>query len=407
MPTPVADTKGRTETDESRGAAVARVASAATIDELIRRWRQLGVDFPIVAAAAQIGITAVAIIVFRHLVPQGPFAQSGSGYGAWDGVHYLAIAQYGYQVDGDTAFFPLYPLLVHAAHTVTRLSYVRSGMLVSDVAAAAAFVVLHRLIVRSLGRQVADRSILLLLAFPFALFLNVVYTESLTLLLVALFFLFLQQNRWWWAMAAGAFASATHDLGVLLVLPALWYWWFHGRSPVRLFSIALIAGGLVAYAAYLLVRFHDPLEFSAAQKYWGRQAVVPVWTILRSLAHINFHAPDPTTWNLNMVSFLNGTITLGVIGLACWGLLAPRLPGEQMVYLTTTLLASIATGLTKGAPAVYWTTSYGRSMLVLFPAFIILGSLLTRRSVFVAVVVSMLTLRVLLTGMFADGFWVT
>lgn len=348
----------------------------------------------------------VAINLFRHLVPPGPFPMASSGYGAWDGVYYQGVAQFGYRSPGDSAFFPLYPLAIRAVHGITRLSYLHSGELISDVSAIVALVLLHRLVARRDGRTLADHSVLLLVAFPFAFFLNVVYTEALDLMLILLFFVLLESGRWYWAMLAGAAAAATHDLGVLLVLPALWYWWRHGRSPLRLLSIAMIGASLAAYAGFLYWRFHNPLQFVNSHGFWGREVVVPVWSVVQSLAAVDLHASSLTDWNVSLAALLNGTVTLVVVALTLWALVRRVLPGEQAVYLSTSLLASIVTGTTKGAPPVWWTASYGRSMLVLFPAFIVLARLLRRPALVLAVAMSLLAVRVLITGLFSDGFWV-
>ena len=67
----------------------------------------------------------------------GPFAR-------WDAGWFIAIARHGYDNPQAAAFFPLYPLVVHAVAFVTR-SEVAAGMLVSLASAAGAAALLWRL----------------------------------------------------------------------------------------------------------------------------------------------------------------------------------------------------------------------------------------------------------------------
>src|SRR5207302_5233482 len=70
----------------------------------------------------------------------------------WDGDWYLSIARDGYphhlpEVAGkatasNIAFFPLYPLTIRAVHAVTPLSYKSAAVVVANVFAATAVVLL-------------------------------------------------------------------------------------------------------------------------------------------------------------------------------------------------------------------------------------------------------------------------
>src|SRR2546425_7210902 len=65
-------------------------------------------------------------------------------FAQWDSGWFLRIAQHGYDVKQTAAFFPFYPLVVHAVAEVVR-SYVVAGVLVSLASGATAVVILHRL----------------------------------------------------------------------------------------------------------------------------------------------------------------------------------------------------------------------------------------------------------------------
>src|SRR5437763_17200909 len=76
-----------------------------------------------------------------------------------DASRYLQIAHYGYQSASDTAFFPLFPLLVAAfAHLAGNgdWSYLFGGMLISNLALLGTLFVLYQLAVESSGDEVAQ-----------------------------------------------------------------------------------------------------------------------------------------------------------------------------------------------------------------------------------------------------------
>jgi hypothetical protein len=74
-----------------------------------------------------------------------------------DAAWFIGIAQHGYQRNGGEVFYPLYPLLLAGVARVIGHAWVAAGILVSLAAAAAAFVLLHRLAARLIGEDGAPR----------------------------------------------------------------------------------------------------------------------------------------------------------------------------------------------------------------------------------------------------------
>lgn len=126
----------------------------------------------------------------------------------WDALHYLWIAQSGYRHAGDTVFFPLYPLLVHAAAWLTG-SDVRAGIIVSLGALAVALTLLHRLTTLELGRRAADATVLLIAFAPLSFFFSALYTESLFLALSVGAVYAARRDRWAVACLLAALAAVT------------------------------------------------------------------------------------------------------------------------------------------------------------------------------------------------------
>ncbi|GAB7190305.1 hypothetical protein NUM3379_10110 [Kineococcus sp. NUM-3379] len=171
-------------------------------------------DVLLVYAAARAFSAAVLDRVARF---QEPAVWTGAdpGFGdmlvLWDAQWYRQIAEEGYPravvrgPDGlprqsALAFYPLFPLLVRAATGLTGLPFAVAGPVLALVLGAAAAVVVHRLVLEAVlasgaGAQAAGRgawaAVVLLSVYPASPVLQVAYTESLALLLLAVFLLLL------------------------------------------------------------------------------------------------------------------------------------------------------------------------------------------------------------------------
>ena len=201
----------------------------------------------------------------------------------WDAIWYLGIADDGYDGGADTAFFPLYPLLVRALvwpHPSEGALLV-SAYVVSLACFAGALWLLHRLAERELGRRVAGATVWLIAFFPAALFFSAPYSESLFLLVSVGAFYAARTDRWAWAGVLAAAAAATRSAGIVLLLP-LFLLWLDSR-PRRdgdLAWLALAPLGLAAYALHLELAHGDALAFLDAQEAWYRDFAGPfvgVW----------------------------------------------------------------------------------------------------------------------------------
>src|SRR3989338_7087953 len=56
-----------------------------------------------------------------------------ASWAQWDGGHYLNIAKYGYPLNSDFAFFPVYPSLIRFITLFFQNNYLLSGLLVSNI----------------------------------------------------------------------------------------------------------------------------------------------------------------------------------------------------------------------------------------------------------------------------------
>jgi hypothetical protein len=201
----------------------------------------------------------------------------------WDAVWYLGIAHDGYDGGPDTAFFPLYPLLVRAfvLPYPSEAALLVSAYAVSLACFAGALWLLERLVALELGRSVAGATVWLIALFPAAVYFGAPYSESLFLLVSVGAFYAARTERWAWAGALAVAATATRSAGVVLLVPLLLLWLdsrpHRGRD---LAWCALAPLGLAAYALHLELAHGDAFAFLDAQDAWMRDFAGPfggVW----------------------------------------------------------------------------------------------------------------------------------
>ncbi|KKS94510.1 MAG: hypothetical protein UV71_C0025G0002 [Microgenomates group bacterium GW2011_GWC1_43_13] len=158
------------------------------------------------------------------------------GFGNFDGVHYLRIAQNGYDALYTPAFFPVFPMLIKLASSVipknplvdTALyvdpAFFYSGLVLANVFFLLSLYFLYKLFRLDFSSKVSWASILLLLLLPTSFYFGSIYTESLFLLL-----------------------------------------------SVLVFYESISVAGLAAYMYYLWKTFGDPIYFISAQPFFGAQ----------------------------------------------------------------------------------------------------------------------------------------
>jgi len=125
----------------------------------------------------------------------------------WDGQWYRIIATQGYPLplpidaagavqQNAWAFFPGFPYTVKAVMAITSLPFSPAAVLLNAVLGGCAVVVLLRLLQRVAGRRAGLGAVVLFCALPSAPVLQIAYSESLALLLLALALLWLVERRY-------------------------------------------------------------------------------------------------------------------------------------------------------------------------------------------------------------------
>jgi hypothetical protein len=202
----------------------------------------------------------------------------------YDALHYFEIALHGYASASDpnnTAFFPLYPLLIRAVSSA-GFSPLQAGLLISLLGTLIAAAYLSRLANDEIGADAGPVAVLYLLLFPTAVYLCAPYTESTFLAGAVPAFYYAKCGKWGRAGVAAAVATATRVTGVFLLMGLLAeILGKHGiRQAIKRHAwVCLVVGALplIGYALYLQSLKGDPLNFVTSQHVgWGHTFSSPL-----------------------------------------------------------------------------------------------------------------------------------
>ena len=321
-----------------------------------------------------------------HVYPVKPVDLVGllTSWDHWDAMRYTQIAQLGYQNIYNTAFFPLFPLLIKGGSLLLgNHGYVTLGMIFSNLALLGAMFVLYQIAADMSGEQVGRRTLLYLCIFPTAFFFFAPYNESLFLLLTAGAFLALRRQKWWLAGVLGFFAALTRSAGLLLVFPYLYELWIARKelpdeeqnrlhriwqTLARLLPVVLIPLGIVLYAFYCGIVFHDPLAFSTVQSHWDRQLTPPGTGIVFALGQLFFVQPFGSFFDVHILIDLTATTGFIVLTILGWR----KLRSSYTLWIGLLMLYTLISPAIHQADALVSTQ---RFVLEMFPGFITLAVL--------------------------------
>ena len=384
----------------------------------------LGHRTPWTAAA----FDALVAVLTVHLVPKGtaflanvlfpatrprpfpmPFeaAKFAETFAAWDSGWYFDIARRGYYWNpsgqSSIAFFPLYPMLMRALAWPfgggDRALWI-AGIVLSYLCLFLGLAVLHRLTATSFGsRETARRTVLYVAVFPFAYFFTQVYTESLFLLTSVSAVAAAVAGRWGLAGLCGALAALTRPNGILVAVP-LGLLALSGRPrPAELArraaALALVPLGLGAFCAVAYRLSGDPLGWLRAQAQWGYSVGNRPWVeLMRLLDGLEKHGFYGYFFSAPLAPyyFVHGMVALAFVALtpSVFTRVGPALGAYVAVSLYVPLSGNALEGI-------------GRYAATLFPVFMLLGTIDSRR-VHEAILIGSDLVLSLLASLFA-GFY--
>ena len=325
----------------------------------------------------------------------------------FDSGFYVDIARHGYwsaatlRHISNWVFYPLYPLLIHPVGRLfggSDTGFNVAGLVVSNGATIAAFVLLYKLTGMEFGRAAAARAVMLLALFPTSFYLSAISPFSLFLALSMGSLYAARRGHWTVAALCGGLAALTRAQGLLLLTPLLWEYWqavsdryaplqasgerqeatnwverakgwvssrLRGptlaardrRNAPAVLSFALVPLGALVFMAYAGVKTGDFLASSHNEIHWGRR-FEPPWTLLwHSLTHPAL--PNALDWDFWL---LNNAAAILFLLATVWAFRA--LPIIYALYSLVMVLAPLASASMQ---------SLSRYYVVVFPALMLLA----------------------------------
>ena len=298
------------------------------------------------------------------------------------------------------AFFPGYPLLMEAGAAL-GLSPVAAGLIVSAAASLVAAFGIGRL-TESIGGSRVWGAVALLVA-PTALFLTAAYTEALFAALAFWAWVHAREGRWVWAGVLAGGASLVRSNGLFLMtglvlmflLSRPWLSDRPARQWVRGSALLLPLAATIGYFGYLKALTGSWTAWFAAQRAaWERELVDPVTSFANTWRLISTFDPASAVSSRYVAEIVAMAVLAGVVGLLAWRRMWP-----EALYTAVTALAL-------GTSTTYH--SVPRTLVVIFPLWMLLGLLMTRRRwvrwVYPA---ACLPLLVLVAVRFTQGQWIS
>ena len=347
-----------------------------------------------------VGFLSVVLVGFPFSGTQNPPLQI---YGnllldlpaRWDTGWYLSVANEGYvysaanpEAQQNIAFFPAFPLLVRYLSVIAGRQPLWTGVAVSLVAFFWALVYFLRLARSHLADEgQAVSAVLLLSAYPFALFFSAAYTEALFLLTLVGAVYHFRRDELWQAAVWGVLAGLTRPngafLSVVLGLMALEIFlreWRRG-SPTnedaarfrwsphldRLAAASAPGVGMLVYSTFILFLTGHPFQWTAQNAAWGR-VYRSLDTLVTDRVEFVFQNGAYAYLSSQALDLFYLVSVLFILG-AVWPVYR-RFGLPYAVMLLINLLPPMAAG---------GFLSIGRVTSVLFPAFLWLGAAIPAR----------------------------
>lgn len=307
----------------------------------------------------------------------------------FDGVHYLRIAQDGYEQKFTQVFFPLYPILIRVFSYLTFGNMLIAALAVANIAFLGALMIFYRMISQIYNQKTAIWSVIFLLAFPTSFYFGSAYSESLFFFLIVSYFYLIYRKRIVWASLLGAFASATRLIGIFLVVTL--------KPKLRISYIlpmAFIPIGILSYIVYLTLMFKQPFYFISAQQVFGQERSTQGIVLLPQVFWRYFKILTTTEG----APFLNASFELisAIFALVMLVLAYKKVKSVWLIFSVAAVILPTLSGTLVSMP---------RYILVAFPIFVVLAKI-NSAIIKITIFSVFFILLIILTSLFTRGYWI-
>ncbi len=325
------------------------------------------------------------------------------GHLNFDGEHYLALAQFGYQ-PLTYFFFPLFSFLVSIMTGLKSIDNLAiTGLIISNLSMFILLIGIYKLVKLDFEESIAKLTVILLLVFPTSFFFGSFYTESIFLCLVVWSFYFARNQNFLLASLLAALASAARVIGIAL-LPVLVVEWLSSKNKdsSNLLEVIFISPlGLLIYLFYLVRKTGDALIFLHQITIYGGQRSSNLVLLPQVLYRYAIKIIPNIPLNFFPAAFtilLEFSISIIFIGIIIYTILKLRL--SYSLYATLSFLIPTLTGSFSSMP---------RYVLVIFPSFIAIALVINKFPKIYKYLLffGMLILSGLSIALFWRGYWIS
>lgn len=388
-------------------------------------WRRIALQAAGMWLATRIALALVTYIAVNFFTTgldpdkmrlTGPIPPAAllASWQRWDTDWYLTISARGYGEDVlRTAFFPLFPLLIHIFTFLGDHTRLLVALLISNLGGLAAFIGVGLVAAQEDGPDASPYAVGALAAYPFAFFTAAAYPDGLFLGLAAFSLFAARRGAWRWAALCAFLAGLARPTSVILILPLAWEYarqagWLsrRRREQMRLPSLlkaVMVVGavplGVGLYAGYLWYTFGNPVTFLQVQSHWGHK-FVPIWDIPWLIVSSMLNQPAWTFTQARLLVDLVPILVFAALTVAS----ARRLPIAFTLYMAGALFVTLSSPIVGDFDPFI---SASRYLLAAFPAFILLGRW-TRQHTWLHMLIMSggFMLQGVLAGFFLMGGWI-
>jgi hypothetical protein len=357
-------------------------------------FRIVGLVLSIKALLLFYGVLAYHVMSNTHI--QGRLGWLGI-WNRWDGIHYLQLAERGYQTTGAAklliVFYPLYPWTVRGVAFFAG-NYLVSAFIVSTIASVVVGVLLYRLARLDFSAMRSRRAVWFMFIFPTSYFLHIGFTESLFLALVLGSFFAARTDRWAIAGLLGACASLSRANGMLLIpalaTEAIHVFWRTRRWRWQWLWIVAIAGGFLVYLWINMRLSGDPFGFqSPMREHWRKTFSSPLHGLFEAARNMRRSASDAVMVGFHELAF-------ALLALICTIVCFVKLRPSYGVWMVFNAVLFAGTSFVLSVP---------RYTLVLFPMYFLFARPPPERWSSLIITAWSLLFLGIFSAMFVRGYW--
>ena len=301
------------------------------------------------------------------------FSNLATMWANFDGLHYLSLAENGYEnlySQSQYAFFPVYPYLIKTFSFLG--SYLASALVISHLSLILGLYIFYKLILLDFKKEVAKTACFLLLIFPTSFFFGSVNSEPLFFLLTVSVFYLARKKLFLLAALTALLASATRFIGIFLWPVLIIELWQANKESIkqtlkdpRFVLMFLPPLGLISYMRFQFFHTGNWISFITSQPEFGANRVVNKLILLHQVFYRYFKMLtllNPFADPIYFTVALELIITVLFLVLVFYTFKKARL--SYAIFATFSVLIPTLTGTFSSMP---------RYALTIFPAFIVLA----------------------------------